>query len=842
MKKHIFTTLAAAVMCAGLSSEANAQITTADNNAYFYVDGLRYNLTVTGGTSAKDPVVATAGVVYDLSNSGHNYRNISGEINIPSSVTYKDVEVPVTIIYASAFANNSTITKVTVPASVTTLNASVFKNATALREVILSGSNITTLYANLFQGCTELLRVDFPASVTRWYTTQAFEGCAKLKSVTFPENSQLVTVSDGSYSVSGNKVTCTGAFNGCTALKSFTFPASVKTVSASGMFYNSGVTTVTFADNRDVEAIDPAKASTWLRVSGTYLFAGAQELRTVSFPRYIDYLGTTSVDNYMFYNCQALKNVLFPDDCVINTVGNRLMENCGIESVKLPDTLQNLGSYVFRNCTALKHFSFSPAITAVPTGCFNLCSSLEGVDFPEGLTTVNAFAFSGCTSLKSMVIPEGVTTLQRATNNNIFYGCSSLEYVVLPSTLTTCGYLFDNACTSLKTIVARAAVPSSLYTTTTYQNWWPNVTVYVPTDNAVTAYEAKAGWSNLKGHFRVAGVLTMPAEATMYLNEVSALGTETTNNVDSSVPELAIVWKSSNPEIASVDAQGRITAHAVTGDTPVTITGSYWGLEQTCQITVKENPFIITPKEMTMNLGNVLAPNITLALNGNNTGETLPANPVYTLVSADPAVIEITEAGQLKGLQYGVTTVTAAYRGESKEFTVYVQPVGEFEMDPALSVMAGKAITLAPRITDGDETLPVDPSVVKWSVSNDKKLFVSADGQLFGLEAGKNIVLSGDYYGKDVACIVTVTENTDPDAPQARDHELTIHMPQALGQVSVLNATRSTVVEFDAHEGSALSTAQHNDRDITGELNNNRYTVSKAPEAPSVITATFNGK
>ncbi len=838
MKKHIFTTLAAAVMCAGLSSVANAQITAADNNAYFYVDGLRYNLTVTGGTSAKDPAVATAGVVYDLSNSGHNYRNISGEINIPSSVTYKDTEVPVTIIYASAFANNSTITKVTVPASVTTLNASVFKNATALREVILSGSNITTLYANLFQGCTELLRVDFPASVTRWYTTQAFEGCAKLKSVTFPENSQLVTVSDGSYSVSGNKVTCTGAFNGCVALKSFTFPASVKTVSASGMFYNSGVTAVTFADNRDVETIDPAKSSTWLRVSGTYLFAGAQELRTVSFPTYIDYLGTTSADNYMFYNCQALKNVLFPDDCVINTVGNRFMAYCPIASVKLPDTLKTLGTYAFQGCEGLKHFTVPASVTVVPEGCFNRCTSLEGVDFPEGLTSMGAYVFSYCSALKSMVIPEGVKEM----GTYPFSYCENFETLVLPSTLTTAGYLFNADCAAVKTIVARAAVPSSV-SINNAQAWAKAVKIYVPSEDAKTAYLKKTGWKNVSaGQYLVVGTLTMPVEATMYLNEVSALVTETTNKIDSSVPELPIVWKSSNPEVASVDAQGRITAHAVTGDTPVTITGSYWGVEQTCEVTVKENPFIITPKEMTMNLGNVLAPDITLALNGNTTGETLPANPVYTLVSADSAVVEITEAGQLKGLQYGVTTVTATYRGESKDFTVYVQPVGEFEMDPALSVMAGKAITLAPRITDGDETLPVDPSVVKWSVSNDKKLFVSADGQLFGLEAGKNLVLSGDYYGKDVACIVTVTENTDPDAPQARDHELTIHMPQALGQVTVLNATRSTVVEFDAHEGSALSTAQHNDRDITGDLNNNRYTVSKAPEAPSVITATFNGK
>ena len=837
MKKHIFTTLAVAVMCAGLPSGANAQITSADNNTFFYVDGLRYKLTVTGGTSAKDPAVATAGVVYDL-DSEHNYRNISGEINIPSSVTYKDTEVPVTLVYAQAFANNSTITKVTIPASVVQMNYSVFQNATALREVIMTESNIAALGYNLFQGCTELLRVDFPASATSWNTTQAFEGCAKLKSVSFPENSQLKTVSGGSYSVSGSKVTCTGAFNGCTALKNFTFPASVKTVSASGMFYNSGVTTVTFADNRDVEAIDPAKASTWLRVSGTYLFAGAQELRTVSFPKYIDYLGTTSVDNYMFYNCQALKNVLFPDDCVINTVGNRFMAYCPIGSVKLPDTLKTLGIYAFQGCEGLKHFTVPASVTVVPEGCFNRCTSLEGVDFPEGLTSIGAYVFSYDSALKSMVIPEGVTQM----GTYPFSYCENFETLVLPSTLTTAGYLFNADCAAVKTIVARAAVPSSVSINST-QAWAKAVKVYVPTEDAKTAYLKKTGWKNLAAdRYEIAGILNMPAEATMYLNEVSALSdVSTVNNVEE-VPELPIVWKSSNPEVASVDVQGRITAHAVTGDTPVTITGSYWGIEQTCQVTVKENPFIITPKEMTMNLGNVLAPDITLALNGNTTGETLPANPVYTLVSADPAVVEITEAGQLKGLQYGVTTVTATYRGESKDFTVYVQPVGEFEMDPALSVMAGKAITLAPRITDGDETLPVDPSVVKWSVSNDKKLFVSADGQLFGLEAGKNLVLSGDYYGKDVACIVTVTENTDPDAPQARDHELTIHMPQALGQVTVLNATRSTVVEFDAHEGSALSTAQHNDRDITGDLNNNRYTVSKVPEAPSVITATFNGK
>lgn len=556
--------------------------------------------------------------------------------------------------------------------------------------------------------------------------------------------------------------------------------------------------------------------------------------------KYIDYLGTTSADSYMFYNCQALKNVLFPDDCVINTVGNRFMAYCPIASVKLPDTVKTIGTYAFYNCTGLKHFTIPASVTVVPEGCFNRCTSLEGVDFPEGLTSMGAYVFSYDSALKSMVIPEGVTQM----GTYPFSYCENFETLVLPSTLTTAGYLFNADCAAVKTIVARAAVPSSVSINNT-QAWAKAVKIYVPSEDAKTAYLKKNGWKNVSaGQYLVVGTLTMPAEATMYLNEVSALVTETTNKVDSSVPELPIVWKSSNPEIASVDAQGRITAHAVTGDTPVTITGSYWGLEQTCEITVKENPFIITPKEMTMNLGNVLAPDITLALNGNTTGETLPANPVYTLVSADPAVVEITEAGQLKGLQYGVTTVTATYRGESKDFTVYVQPEGKFKVPAGLEVMAGKTLAVQPWIEVNGTKEPVDPALVKWTVDEDNanKLFVDAEGNIYGRETGDELLLTGNYFGKISRCFVTVTENTDPDAPQARDHELTIHMPQALGQVTVLNATRSTVVEFDAHEGSALSTAQHNDRDITGDLNNNRYTVSKAPEAPSVITATFNGK
>lgn len=827
MKKHIYSLLATGLM-AVFSAQSVGAITS------FYVDGLKFETIESNGK------VVSAGLVRDLNNR-FNYCKLSGEVNIPASVTFEGTELPVTKIYAEVFAYNTTITKVTVPASVTDMNGTVFKDATALKEVDLSRSNIKALNGNLFEGCTELLRVDFPASATSWNTTSAFKGCAKLKSVTFPDDSKLEKVTGGTYSTSAS--TNTGAFYGCTALKSFQFPASVLTVSASSMFANSGVTEVVFADNRDV--VDMTQKYPGLVVSGTYLFADCPSLQTVIFPTVINYLGTAYSTNpqnhYVFYRCPELTNIVFPDGATINTIGHYFMVNCGIRSIKLPESITTIGNNAFRECASLESFDFPPLVKTVPDYCFYKCTALENVVLHENLETISGYAFNGCSSLKSIIVPEGVKTL----SSYALYGCSSLEYAVLPSTLTSCGYLFNNDCTSVKAIIARASVPSTLSTSTNNNNWWSNVTVYVPSETAKEAYQKKNGWKKLP-NYAVAGELAMPSEATIYLNEVTPLSDVTrVNHVDTSVPELAIAWNSSNSDVASVDVNGLITAKALTNGTPVTITGSYWGVEMKCDVTILENPFLITPKDVAMGLDATVAPVISLAYNqyGTGMGE-LPANPVYELVSDDTEVVEITENGFLHGLKYGEAKIKATYRGETKEFTAYVQPEGNFGIDAVGDVKVGESVALQPWIEVGGVKTPVDPSTVKWSTSGEegKSLFIDSKGIAYGVNTETDIIVSGDYYGKVRRTFVSVIENDNPAIPQARNHNLTVHMPDALGRVTVLNAPSSALVEFEADDEHELSTAKHNGNDISGSLNNNRYTVTKNADEPSVITAGFDEK
>lgn len=827
--------LTSALMATAAIFPANAADTKPVNGTDFYVDGLKYDLIVENG------VITGAAVQQDFNND-YNYCKLSGELDIPSYVTYGDTQVPVVSIYNSAFYRNKTITKITVPSTVTVLGNSVFKEAVALKEVDLSASNIDKLYSNLFEGCTELMRVNFPASATSWNTTSAFKGCAKLKSVTFPDNSKLTTVSGGTYSSA--EASNTGAFNGCAALKSFRFPASVEVVSASSMFYNCGVTTVTFTDNRNT--VDMTQKYPGLRLTGTHLFSDCASLRTVIFPTVMNYLGTASSTvayNYVFYNCPELTSVVFPEGSTINTVGHYFMWNCGITSIELPESVTTLGTYAFANCKSLKNFKYPPLLTTVPDYCFYNCASLESVELHEGIKTVGSRVFEGCTSLKSMVFPEGITSI--GSSSQTFYGCSSLEYVVLPSTLTTCGYLVNNACTSIKAVIARAETPSTLSTSSSNNNWWSKVTVYVPSEDALNKYKAKSGWKNLT-NYQVAGELSMPATATLYLNETATLSNiAKVNNVDSSIPELQILWKSSNPEVASVDAGGFITAKALTADTPVTISANYWGVKMDCALTIVNNPFLITPKDVAMGLGATVAPVISLAYNqyGSGMGE-LPADPTYLLVSDDPEVVEVTEGGNLKGLKYGEANISATYRGETKSFKAYVQPDGEFGIDPQYEVKTGESISLAPWIELDGTKMPVDPAFVKWSTTDtgSKTLFIDSEGMAYGIDNPKTVIVTANYYGKEAVCMVKVVANDNPALPQVRDHNLTVHMPDALGRVTLTNAPASTLVEFVEDETHELSTARHNGKDITGELNNHRYTVNKNSENNNVITAEFDKK
>ena len=102
----------------------------------------------------------------------------------------------------SAFENCAALKRITLPKSITKLEASCFSGCTALAEIALP-DGVKTLGEKVFSGCAALKSVKIPAEVTV-IPTEAFFGCSSLESITIPKSVSHINER---------------AFDGCTALK-----------------------------------------------------------------------------------------------------------------------------------------------------------------------------------------------------------------------------------------------------------------------------------------------------------------------------------------------------------------------------------------------------------------------------------------------------------------------------------------------------------------------------------------------------------------------------------------------------------------------------------------------
>ena len=83
-------------------------------------------------------------------------------------------------IVADVFTDNTTITSVTLPSNVTTIEGRAFMGCTSLASVDFG--NVQSISSNAFSGCTSLAEIVIPPTVTN-IGVEAFKGCSALKDV-----------------------------------------------------------------------------------------------------------------------------------------------------------------------------------------------------------------------------------------------------------------------------------------------------------------------------------------------------------------------------------------------------------------------------------------------------------------------------------------------------------------------------------------------------------------------------------------------------------------------------------------------------------------------------------
>ena len=164
------------------------------------------------------------------------YTGAATELVIPAEVTHEGKTYKVTAIGGYAFQGNSTLTSITIPEGVTTIEYSAFSGCTSLTKVTIP-EGVTTIGGHAFHDCTSLTSITIPEGVTE-IAYYAFAGCTSLTNVTIPEGVTYIR---------------NLAFSGCTSLKSVSLPASLTVCNRA--FYGLNLTKVTFAHQEPPEFI-----------------------------------------------------------------------------------------------------------------------------------------------------------------------------------------------------------------------------------------------------------------------------------------------------------------------------------------------------------------------------------------------------------------------------------------------------------------------------------------------------------------------------------------------------------------------------------------------------------
>lgn len=177
------------------------------------------------------------------------------------------------------------------------------------------------------------------------------------------------------------------------------------------------------------------------------------------------------------------------------------------------------------------------AVTGVAWYAFRDQTGVTSITLPNTIRTIGSTAFKG-TSITSMVLPENVETL----DNYIFMGCNKMTEL-----------------TSLNPVAPKAEA------NTFTQTFTSNVKLYVPA-NKVDVYKNAPYWKDFSSievsplsPIRPEQIILSRSNATGIVGESLRL---TYTILPEDATDKSVEWKSLNPEIATVNADGEVTIKA----------------------------------------------------------------------------------------------------------------------------------------------------------------------------------------------------------------------------------------------------------------------------------------
>lgn len=326
----------------------------------FKVGGMTYAVTAVGeSNNVKATYCKVEGTPDRKKIEAANKAGYVGEITIPASVTFQNVNFNVTEMSDSTFYGASELTLARIIAPVVSLGDYAFFDCTKLESVDLP-STLKRLGTYAFAYCKSMPSVTLPDGLTE-VPNYMFSKCSSMESIELPET----VTSIGNY-----------AFENCSSLE-FSLPAGVTNL-GKGAFKNCKL----------IKEFTMPAAMTEIPNS---LFAGCEGLTTLKIGKSVN-----AIKGYAFDGCNMLANIVYAD---------------GQTGVNLPSTLTSIEAYAFRGCKAVGTLVLPEALASLPSYVFENAGLNRLVLPQKKMNYNNTNLVYGCTGIKvySPVTEPGAT-------------------------------------------------------------------------------------------------------------------------------------------------------------------------------------------------------------------------------------------------------------------------------------------------------------------------------------------------------------------------------------------------------------------------------------------------
>ena len=302
------------------------------------------------------------------------YNGTSTTMWIPSYIG----GAPVTTIPSSAFASKTTLTKIVVPDTVTSIGSAAFKGCSSLETLSIP-----------FVGDKK-----HDANSTYKYPLGYIFGTSSYTGSVAVNQDYLTTISGESFSNTS---------------KTYYIPESLKTVIVTGTDY------IQYGAFYNCTKIEHVTLTQTTNVIGKRAFYNCSALKTLNSTVDGEFnipADVKTISYYCFYNCDAMITVKCLGE--VEKIEGYAFNGCSyLVSITIPNTVKSIGDGAFEACIALSK------VNSTTEGTMNL---------PSGLESISAYAFRQTTALKTIIVPNTVVSI----GSGAFAGCSALENITLP--------------------------------------------------------------------------------------------------------------------------------------------------------------------------------------------------------------------------------------------------------------------------------------------------------------------------------------------------------------------------------------------------------------------------